>query len=76
MRYGNVKWFAPKDRGSNYGFITPDDDIDGGRDVFCHRSALHGLELREGDRVKFTTTEDARNHKIKVDTISLCDPGE
>ena len=48
-------------------------DVNGGRDVFCHRSACAGIDLKEGDRVKFTTVEDARNHRLRVDTISLCD---
>lgn len=57
MLTGTVKWFAI-DKG--YGWITPDT---GGKDVFCHYSAIDGTGFRvlnEGERVSFEIVEGKR----------------
>jgi len=48
-----VKWFSD-DKG--FGFITRDD---GGKDVFCHHSAIQGEghTLREGAKVEFDVVQ-------------------
>jgi CspA family cold shock protein len=68
MPVGTVKWFDGKSKG--YGFIQPDS---GGRDVFCHISAVEksGLtDLREGQRVEYDTEPD-RKDKTKFAAINL-----
>jgi cold shock protein len=50
MASGTVKWFSAA---QGYGFIGNDD---GGKDVFCHHSAIQmkGYKtLSEGDKVSF-----------------------
>lgn len=48
---GTVKWYNDM---KSYGFIQ----VEEGRDVFVHRSALEkGTVLREGDRVEFDIEE-------------------
>ena len=47
---GTVKWFK-NDLG--YGFIAPDE---GGKDIFCHHSAIQSegyRTLKEGQKVEF-----------------------
>lgn len=54
---GTVKWFNDA---KGYGFITRDD---GGKDVFCHFSAISGdgfKSLQEGDKVEFSVTDGAK----------------
>jgi len=54
---GTVKWFND-DKG--FGFITRDD---GGKDVFCHHSAIQGAghkTLREGAKVEFDVVQGAK----------------
>jgi CspA family cold shock protein len=54
MATGTVKWFSPE---KGYGFITPDD---GGKDVFCHFSAILGegyRNLQEGQKVEYEVTQ-------------------
>ena len=49
MTTGKIKWFNPT---KGYGFI----EVDGGKDVFLHVSALQeaGIsELREGEEIEF-----------------------
>lgn len=54
MATGTVKWFSPE---KGYGFVTPDD---GGKDVFCHFSAILGegyRNLQEGQKVEYEVTQ-------------------
>ena len=51
---GTVKWFNDS---KGFGFITPDD---GGKDVFCHQSAviMEGFRsLSEGQAVEFEVVD-------------------
>lgn len=60
-RTGRVKWYNP-DKG--FGFIVPDD---GGRDVFCHASAVReaGLTTLAVDQgVTFTEVEGAKGPAV------------
>ena len=50
MNEGTVKFFNDS---KGFGFITPDD---GGKDVFVHANGLID-EIREGDKVSFSTEE-------------------
>jgi len=50
MATGTVKWFNET---KGFGFIAPDG---GGKDVFCHQSAIQAAGLRslsEGQKVEF-----------------------
>jgi CspA family cold shock protein len=56
MAQGTVKWFNA-DKG--YGFV----EVDGGKDVFVHYSAIHGdgyRSLDQGQRVEFDITQSDR----------------
>ncbi|MCW2886488.1 cold-shock protein [Actinomadura scrupuli] len=56
MAQGTVKWFNA-DKG--YGFV----EVDGGRDVFVHYSAIQGdgyRSLDQGQRVEFEITQSDR----------------
>jgi cold shock CspA family protein len=51
---GTVKWFNEE---KGFGFITRDD---GGKDVFCHHSAIQGTgrkNLAEGAKVEFDVVQ-------------------
>ena len=51
---GTVKWFNDE---KGFGFITRDD---GGKDVFCHHSAIQSdgfRSLTEGQKVEFDVVE-------------------
>jgi len=53
---GRVKWF---NNSKGYGFI----EIDGGKDVFVHYSAIEGSgyrSLEEGQPVEFEVTQGAK----------------
>jgi len=55
MATGTVKWFYVA---KGWGFIVPDG---GGKDVFCHASALRGVQvLAEGQRVEFEVKQAPR----------------
>jgi len=48
---GTVKWFKNE---LGYGFIAPDE---GGKDIFCHHSAIQSegyRTLKEGQKVEFS----------------------
>jgi len=54
---GKVKWFNGK---KGYGFIERTDS-EGGKDVFCHASAVREAGLRflnEGDEIEFELSPD------------------
>ena len=56
MAQGRVKWF---NNSKGYGFI----EIDGGKDVFVHFSAIEGSgyrSLEEGQPVEFEVTQGAK----------------
>jgi CspA family cold shock protein len=56
MAQGTVKWFNA-DKG--YGFV----EVDGGKDVFVHYSAIQGdgyRSLDQGQRVEFEITQSDR----------------
>ena len=53
MSRGRVKWFNDQ---KGFGFI----EVEGGKDVFVHHSAITGegfKSLKEGDEVEFETTQ-------------------
>lgn len=55
---GTVKWFNST---KGFGFITPSD---GSKDVFLHKSEIDGSgSVRDGDRVEFEVTQDAKGPK-------------
>ena len=55
MATGTVKWFNDA---KGFGFIQPDG---GGKDVFCHKSALQGVtSLVEGQKVEFDVSQGAK----------------
>jgi cold shock protein len=57
MATGTVKWF---NEAKGFGFIKPDD---GGKDVFCHQSALQAAGVRslaEGQKVEFDVKQGAK----------------
>ncbi|MBY0244918.1 MAG: cold shock domain-containing protein [Sphingobacteriaceae bacterium] len=54
---GTVKWFNDT---KGYGFITPEN---GGKDIFCHHSAIHATGLRslsDGQQVEFDVKEGSK----------------
>ena len=56
MAIGHVKWF---NNSKGYGFIQ----IEGGKDVFVHYSAIQGSgyrSLEEGQQVEFEVTQGAK----------------
>ena len=68
MNMGTVKFYNGQ-RG--FGFIEPEN---GEKDVFVHATALEraGIHsLREGQKVKFDTRNDARTGKVAVSQIEL-----
>jgi cold shock protein len=56
MPQGTVKWFNDS---KGFGFI----EVEGGKDVFVHHSAIEGegfRSLQEGDRVSFEIEQGAK----------------
>lgn len=49
--FGTVKFYNDS---KGYGFITNDKT---GKDIFVHATALHGTEIREGDKVSYEEEE-------------------
>lgn len=67
MAEGTIKTIT--DRG--FGFIRPQD---GGDDVFFHRSSLVGVafeQLRQGDRVSFSSEADPRGKGPRAADVQL-----
>ncbi len=63
---GKVKWFNP-DKG--YGFVTPDNQKAGERDIFLHANVLpDGIDaVKEGQAVTFQTEDSKKGLRaIKV----------
>jgi len=65
MPNGKVKWFNPV---KGYGFIEPED---GGKDVFCHVTAVRaaGLETLKDDQAvtfEIETAEDGRQSATDI----------
>ncbi|PTW61535.1 putative cold-shock DNA-binding protein [Breoghania corrubedonensis] len=68
MTTGTVKFYNGQ---KGFGFIQPDG---GEKDVFVHATALEraGIsDLREGQKVSFSTEVDSRSGKTAVSTIEL-----
>jgi cold shock protein len=62
MATGTVKWFNPE---KGFGFIAVEG---GGKDVFCHFSAIQGegyRNLNEGDEVEFDVEQGAKGPQAK-----------
>ena len=63
---GTVKWLNDA---KGYGFITRED---GGKDVFCHFSAIASdgfKSLKEGDRVQFEVEEGTKGPQAANVTV-------
>ena len=70
MAEGTIKTIT--DRG--FGFIRPED---GREDIFFHQSALVGVsmdQLRQGDRVSFTSENDPRGKGPRAAGVQLVNP--
>lgn len=67
MAKGIVKWFSNK---KGYGFITPQEGGEGGKDIFVHFSAIQGngyKTLNEGEIVDFELAEGPKGqHAVNV----------
>jgi CspA family cold shock protein len=62
MATGTVKWFNNE---KGFGFIATEE---GGKDVFCHFSAIQGdgyRSLNEGDEVEFEVEQGAKGPQAK-----------
>jgi len=54
---GKVKWYNAR---KGYGFI----EVEGGKDIFIHRSSVpQGTFLKEGDSVEFETEDTDKGVK-------------
>lgn len=63
MATGTVKWFNNE---KGFGFIAVEG---GGKDVFCHFSAIQGdgyRSLNEGDEVEFEVEQGAKGPQAKM----------
>jgi CspA family cold shock protein len=66
MATGTVKWFNNE---KGFGFIEVEG---GGKDVFCHFSAIQGdgfKSLNEGDEVEFDVEQGAKGPQAKNVTV-------
>ena len=65
MAKGRVKWFSDS---KGYGFIQPEEHLNGGRDIFVHYSevAKDGYKsLFQGQEVQFELAETPRGPQAK-----------
>ena len=54
---GKIKWYNAR---KGFGFI----EVEGGKDIFVHRTAVpQGTFLKEGDEVEFETEESDKGVK-------------
>lgn len=72
---GTVKWFSAE---KGYGFITPADGANDGKDVFVHYSAVEGehapgqQNLSAGDLVEFDVVEGQKGKQ--ADAVVVLTP--
>ena len=70
MATGTVKWFNAE---KGFGFITPDDEGDGSKDLFVHQTDIDSSGFRsldEGQKVEFESEAGTKGPKaVKVRPI-------
>ncbi len=72
MARGKVKWY---DSRKNFGFIIPDDDTEGKKDLFFHKSNLQTDTgtIEEETLVEFEVTEGKNGKKEAVNVRPVLD---
>jgi CspA family cold shock protein len=67
MATGTVKWFSAE---KGFGFITPDEESNGGKDLFVHQTDIDASGFRslgEGQKVEFESEPGTKGPKaVKV----------